>query len=304
MVVPSSIPTSARIILTGARGRLASCLDGPLQLAGHEVVRFSRRGGEGYHALETLVDSDDLINADALLHLAWSTLPATSERDIGREWKNDLPLLIQLLRRIVDSPARDRLNFIFFSSGGSVYGENHGHPAQENDRAHPIGWYAQAKVAAEEIIRIFGERHGLRYTILRISNPYGFRVPRERVQGIIPRIFECAWTGQTLSLWGDGAAKKDFIHYSDFTRALQQVVERQLTGIYNLGTGISTAISEVIQKVEDITRNPVHVTNAPSLPWDVQVSHLDIAKFCAATGWRPTISLDEGLRLTAKELRP
>ena len=72
----------------------------------------------------------------------------------------------------------------------------------------PVGWYARAKLAAEEIIRTFGERYGLRYTILRVSNPYGYSVPFQRAQGIIPHAIECARSGKTLSLWGDGSARK------------------------------------------------------------------------------------------------
>ncbi|MEI6107465.1 MAG: NAD-dependent epimerase/dehydratase family protein, partial [Opitutae bacterium] len=225
-----------------------------------------------------------------------------SERDIGSEWENDLPLLIKLLRRIVESTAREHLHFIFFSSGGAVYGPSSGQAAREIDVCHPVGWYAQAKVAAEEIIQIFGERHGLIYTILRVSNPYGFPVPPERAQGIIPHAFQCAWTGQPLSLWGDGTARKDFLHYSDFNRGLQAVIDQRLTGVYNLAQGQSTSVMDVIRQIEIITQRPIGLQLGPARPWDVHASLLDNRKLCEVSGWKPQISLPEGLKLTALEI--
>jgi UDP-glucose 4-epimerase len=302
MAAQSSNSIPQKILLTGARGRLASCILPHLQQAGREVIGFSREEAKAHPKLENIFQPGVLETADTLLHLAWSTLPATSERDIGSEWESDLPFLIKLLRRIVESPARARLHFIFFSSGGAVYGPGSGQPSREVDPCHPVGWYAQAKVAAEEIIQIFGERHGLIYTILRVSNPYGFTVPIERAQGIIPHVFSCAWSGKPLSLWGDGTARKDFLHYTDFNRGLQAVIDRRLTGTYNLALGSSASISDVIRQIEAITQKTVLVEAGPARPWDVHTSLLDNAKLREVTGWVPQVSLEEGLKLTAREL--
>ena len=297
---PSSLPQN--IFLTGANGRLASCVRPYLQQAGRKITGFSREKTKDHLQLEALFQPGVLERADTLLHLAWSTLPATSERDIGSEWESDLPFLIKLLRQIVESPKLARLHFVFFSSGGAVYGPGTGQPSRETDPCRPVGWYAQAKVAAEEIVRIFGERHGLIYTILRVSNPYGFPIPPERAQGIVPHVFNCAWTGQELSLWGDGNARKDFLHYTDFNRGLQAVIDRRLTGIYNLAHGSSATIAEIIRHIEVITQRTVRVEPGAIRPWDVQTSLLDNRKLHEATGWSPQLSLEEGLKLTAREL--
>jgi UDP-glucose 4-epimerase len=297
---PSFLPQN--IFLTGANGRLASCVRPHLHQAGRTITGFSRKKTNEHLNLESLFQPGTLERADTLLHLAWSTLPATSERDIGSEWESDLPFLIKLLRYIVESPQLARLHFIFFSSGGAVYGSGSGRPSLETDACRPFGWYAQAKVAAEEIIRIFGERHGLNYTILRVSNPYGFPVPPERAQGIIPHAFDSAWTGKPLNLWGDGSARKDFLHYSDFNRGLQAIIDRRLTGTYNLASGSSASVVEVIRQIETITQRSIRVEPGPARPWDVQTSFLDNGKLREATGWAPQLSLEEGLKRTAQEL--
>ena len=99
-----------------------------------------------------------------------------------------------------------------------------------------------------------------------------------------------------MSLWGDGHARKDFIYYADFLSALEQVVALRLTGTYNLGAGESHTVREVIALIEEHTGRKIALTFQPAAPWDVQDSRLDIRRIVAATGWRPQVSLDEGIR--------
>jgi UDP-glucose 4-epimerase len=301
MSVPKP-PLPKKILITGARARLAGCIRPHLQEAGREVVMLSRTESDGHLGLENLFLSPLVEQSDTLLHLAWSTLPATSERHIGIEWESDLPLLFRILRRIVESPQPQRLHFIFFSSGGAVYGTGTGKPARETDACRPIGWYARAKLAAESIIQAFGEQHGLTYTILRVTNPYGFSVPSHRAQGIIPHAFECARTGQPLSLWGDGSACKDFIHYTDFNRALQAVIDRRLTGIYNLAYGSSTTIGEIIALVEKASGRKIQIEAGPARPWDVQSSLIDNHKLREIASWAPAISIEQGIQTMSAAL--
>jgi UDP-glucose 4-epimerase len=300
MAEPTRLPS---LLLTGASGRLAACIGPHLRQAGHEVLTFSRSADGGHRTIEQLLANPWPNPGATLLHLAWSTLPATSEKNIGIEWERDLPLLFRLLQKIADTPEPDRPHFVFFSSGGAVYGPGTDRPSRETDPCQPIGWYAEAKLAAEEIIRIYTERHGFACTVLRVSNPYGFPVPAQRAQGIIPRAFHCAWTGEPLSLWGDGSARKDFIHYTDFNRALQAVIARRLTGTFNLSAGSSTSVREIIAQIEALTGRRIKVAPQPAPAWDVQSSQLDNQKLREAAGWAPQITLEAGLRLTARELQ-
>jgi UDP-glucose 4-epimerase len=250
--------------------------------------------------LDRLVEPGSLANAGTLLHLAWSTLPATSEQGRGTEWRNDLPWLEKLLEALAANPAEHRPHFIFFSSGGAVYGNAPGRPNTEADPCQPIGWYGRAKLAAEEMIERQAARHGLATTILRISNPYGYPVPANRAQGIIPHAIRCARENQPLTLWGDGHARKDFLHYTDFLAALEHVIARRLTGTFNLGAGESHSVLEIIALVEKHTGKTITLHHTPGPAWDVVDSRLSPARLAAATGWRPTTSLDEGVRRAAR----
>jgi UDP-glucose 4-epimerase len=180
-----------------------------------------------------------------------------------------------------------------------VYGNAPGRPNLEADACRPIGSYGRAKRAAEELISTYTSYHGLGCTILRISNPYGYPVPSSRAQGLIPHALRCAAEGQTLTLWGDGHAQKDFLHFTDFLAALELVLQRRLTGTFNLCAGESHTVREVIGLVEKHTGRRVAVQAQPARLWDVQDSRLDHSRFLAATGWKSLVGLDEGIRRAA-----
>ena len=293
------MPQPKRIFLTGGRGRLASLIADHFRAPAHLVTPFSRTRGDGFGALADLEQSASFALADTVLHLAWSTLPATSEQNPRAEWQHDLPMLEKMLTAMSASAARDRLHFIFFSSGGAVYGNAPGRPNLESDRCQPIGHYARAKLAAEALIETHAARHNLACTILRISNPYGYPVPQSRAQGIIPHALRCAVSGQPLTLWGDGHAKKDFLYYTDFLSALEQVITRRLTGTFNLCAGESHSVREVIALVEKNTGRTVALQCQAGAAWDVQDSRLANHRLVAATDWQPQVSLAEGIRRAA-----
>ena len=292
-------PDPGRIIVTGGRGRLAALVAGHFRSLGREVVLYSRTAGDGFEPMAGLLAPGALDGAGAVLHLAWSTLPATAELHPELEQREDLPFLGSLLDALGRTRARARAHFVFFSSGGTVYGNAPGRPNVEADPCRPIGWHGRAKLAAEEMIRSRAGRDGPVHAILRISNPYGYPVPPERMQGIIPHAIRCASAGQPLALWGDGSARKDFLHHRDFLAALSAVLERRLDGVFNVCAGESHTVGEVLAMVEEQVGRKIPLAHAPAPAWDVHDSRLDNAKLIAATGWHPRISLAEGIRREA-----
>lgn len=294
-----SASTAQTIFVTGGRGRLATLIADHFRAPAFRVELFSRTPSPGFHALAELTQSDALARADVVLHLAWSTLPASSEQNPGAEHAHDLPLLEQLLDRLAALPAAQRPLFVFFSTGGAVYGNAPGRPSREDDERHPIGNYGRAKCHAEDLVLARAARDGLACTILRISNPYGYPVPRNRLQGLIPHALRCAAEEQPLALWGDGTARKDFLYYTDFLSALDCVVSQHPTGVFNLSAGESHTVREALDLVEEITGRRIPLTLRPPPAWDVQDSRLDNSRFAAATGWAPQISLAEGIRRAA-----
>lgn len=294
--MPAHAQRPHRLLVTGGRGRLASLIADHFYAPDYATVLYSREGGDGLQPLDALLQPGHLQAEDTLLHLAWSTLPATSEKSPGMEQIHDLPWLDRLLTVLAALPGPTRPHLVFFSSGGAVYGNAPGRPNREDDDCHPLGHYARAKLAAEQRILQVAVETGLAATILRISNPYGYPVPGGRPQGIIPHAIRAAVEQRPLSLWGDGHACKDFLYYTDFLAALHLIIGQRLEGIFNVCSGRSHRISEVITRVEQHTHRRIETQSQPAPAWDVQDSRLDPAKLIAATGWQPQVGLDEGIR--------
>ncbi len=288
-----------RMAVTGGRGRLASLIADAFSAPSYDLRLFSRTAGRGFAPLASLARPETLADTDVILHLAWSTLPATSEKAPGTEAAHDLPLLESLLATLAATPGADRRHFVFFSSGGTVYGNAPGRPNVEDDPCHPIGHYGRAKREAERRVEHYAREHGLPCTILRIANPYGYPVPKNRAQGLIPHALRCATEGQPLTLWGDGTARKDFLYYTDFLAGLASVLRERLTGTYNLCAGESHQVREVLDLVEAQTGAPIALTFTAAPNWDVHDSRLDRTRLSAATGWRPLVPLTEGIRRAA-----
>jgi len=127
-------------------------------------------------------------------------------------------------------------------------------------------------------------------------------VPAHKPQGVIPFIIKHGREGTPLSVWGDGSARKDFLHHTDFTAALEQTVRLRLPGIFNVSCGQSHSVNAVIALAEQTLGRKIKTQHAPAHPWDVHDSLLDNAKFCTATSWRPTVSLAEGIQRAVAEL--
>jgi len=285
---------SGPLIVTGSRGRLASILSDEFERAGSDVVRVSRTGGRDHILYDDLLQSGLLGRGGAVLHFAWSSVPATAERKPERAWTDDLPLLARILAEAAKAPAEARPLILFFSSGGTVYGERQT-PATENDPLAPLGWYGVGKVAAESLLADFSGHAGLEICTLRVSNPYGFPFSPDKPQGIIGAAVHAIQTGRPLALAGGGGSRKDFLHMHDLWLAVAACVNARLTGTFNICSGTSVTMNHIIDLVESASGREVPRHPTPSASWDVQSSLLSRRKFTEATGWEPAISLPEGV---------
>jgi len=247
----------------------------------------------GIYNLEDLTTPGLWEEANCVLHTAWSTVPMLSERNVATEWMNDLPLLVQILRAVAEK--KNPPHFIFFSSGGTVYGNAPGRPSVEDDLLKPVGWHGFAKVQAEELIRQFCSISNIPFTILRISNPYGYAAPSEKPQGIIPILIKSALEEQPFKIWGTGDARKDYIHSIDLIEGIRGIVAGRATGVFNLCSGESYSVREIIAQVEKRVGRPIATDRIPGFEWDVSDSRLSNERLRQAIGWRPTISLEDGL---------
>jgi nucleoside-diphosphate-sugar epimerase len=86
----------------------------------------------------------------------------------------------------------------------------------------------------------------------------------------------------------------------DLTAAVRAVIAKRPTGCYNVCSGRSVSITEMLRFIGEATGREVPVLPQPPAPWDVQSSRLSNEKFQSATGWTPDIQLEAGVASLAR----
>ncbi len=281
-------------MLTGSRGRLARALAPSLASACGDVVRVSRTAADDCLSYEDAFDGDVFTRASVIVHCAWSSVPSLSENHPGMEWRNDLPLLSKVLAGLRGH--KEPPLFVFLSSAGTVYGNSTDRPSDEDSPLNPIGWYGRAKVAAEELCRHFHATSEIPMLILRVSNPYGMTTSAHRPQGIVAAAIHALASGEPLTVWGDGSAEKDYLHIDDLRAAIVAVVQRRLTGCYNVCRGKSHTVADVLNRISTLAGRPLPVRHVDGPAWDVVTSRVSGLKLRHAIGWEATIPLNEGIQ--------
>jgi len=254
-------------------------------------VEFVEGDFAATHMLESVMDS-----CEAVVHLAATTIPATSNNDPEFDVTSNLTGTIRLLELAV----KKRIgNFVFASSGGTVYGIPRCVPVPETAATDPLCSYGIVKLAIEKYLRLFYTLHGLHSCSLRFSNPYGEHQRPDKAQGVVAVFCRNVLLGRPLRVWGDGSVVRDYIYVRDMIDALVAALDHPLkAAAINVGTGQGVSINRLIERIGAVSGRPAIVDYAQGRPFDVPAIYLDIHKARHDLGWRPRTSLDEGLRRT------
>lgn len=134
--------------------------------------------------------------------------------------------------------------------------------------------------------------------ILRPSNTYGVRQGRDGSQGLVNTLLRRALLGEPVSIWGDGSIVRDHLHVDDLARLAAKAGEGDVTGVFNVGSGVGTSVRELIDLVTQVTGRTLTVNYGPARSVDAPYSVLDIRKVSKVFRWRPEIALKDGLAQT------
>lgn len=187
---------------------------------------------------------------------------------------------------------------IFASSGGTVYGEQKYFPADEEHSLNPCSPYGISKLTNELYLSFFKAIYGLDFVALRYSNVYGPRQNPKGEAGVVAIFTVKMLQNEQPIIYGDGTATRDYIYISDVVRANVISLESFVSGAFNISTGIETDVNTIFRKIKNLTDSKVDEFHGPAKPGEIQRSCLSYQKFEKLTGWKPLVSLDEGLRLT------
>lgn len=231
-----------------------------------------------------------------VIHLSSTIVPGETFNKLVSDLTLNLNPTIQLIQNMQDYGMN---KIVFFSSGGTVYGDNETKINTESSQTKPINFYGWLKLTIENYILMCHKYFDIKYLILRPSNPYGILINKNKNQGFIPIALDKAINGKEIEIWGDGTIIRDYIHIDDLTKLVLELINNNIWNeTINIGSGIGTSINSVLKIISEITGKKLLTKYLESRKVDIPVNILDIYKIKKLTGISPTINLHEGIKMT------
>lgn len=286
-----------RVVVTGGGGFIGTHVTNRLRQHGIEVVALDQSGESSDVVRTDIRDRGTLEKilqpGDAIIHLANTSNPTTSELNRVRHVEENLAGTLQVLDACVQ---REVACFVLASSGGTVYGIPKVIPIPETHSTNPISSHGALKLAIEKYVQVYGAQFGLKHVILRCANAYGPGQTGSQGQGIIGQAIVTALRDETLEIWGDGTVVRDFVYVEDVAEAfLLAATTARADGVINIGSGSGASVNEIIELIRRVTGRPLRVTYTSHRPFDVPTNTLDITRAATMLKWTPVTPLDEGI---------
>jgi UDP-glucose 4-epimerase len=184
------------------------------------------------------------------------------------------------------------------------YGKPETIPVSEDHPRDALCVHAVHKNTIEEYLRVYAQLFGLRYTIARVTNPYGPGQPAGRVAyGVVNRMIHLALADQALPIYGDGSQQRDYVFVDDLSAALTQLADSEAANgrAFNVGSGEGTALVDMAKAIIGIAGGG-HVEHVawPRLAEQIETGDFvaDISRIKTEIGWRPKTALRDGIEQT------
>jgi UDP-glucose 4-epimerase len=194
---------------------------------------------------------------------------------------------------------------VFASSGGVVYGESDELPHSEVARKLPVSPYGVSKLGSEFYLVQYALLHGLTVRCLRYANVYGPRQSPHGEAGVVAIFGNKLRHGEALTVYGEGEQTRDYVFVGDVARANLLATTDDLPVpmtiddvAYNVGTGRETSVNALAAALIEASGVTVPIERAPARSGELQRSAVGVRKAADQLGWKPEVSLEDGLRRT------
>jgi len=299
------------VLVTGGAGFLGSHLCERLLSEGHDVICvdnfFSGRKKNIAHLMGNLhfeVIRHDIVyplvlEADLIYNLACPASPVAYQYNPIKTIKTSTIGMVNMLGLAKRCGAR-----ILHTSTSEVYGDPEVHPQTEDYWGHvnPLGprsCYDEGKRVAESLCMNYHLAHGVDVRIVRIFNTYGPRM-RSNDGRVVSNFLMQALRGEDLTIYGDGSQTRSFCYVSDLIDGIVRMMQQEEeVGPVNLGNPVENTMLELAETVLQVTSSQSKLTQKPLPADDPKQRCPDITKARTVLGWEPTVSLADGLSLTA-----
>lgn len=233
--------------------------------------------------------------AVAVVHLAALGSVVNSVADPAANFEVNVRGSFNVLRAAVSSGVG---KVVLASTGGALVGDAE-LPVTERTLPKPISPYGAGKLAMEGYAHAFARSYGLTTVCLRFANVYGPFMELKR--GAVTTFFRCLHDGDPITIYGDGSSSRDYLNVVDIVEAIAAALGREVEGgtVLQLSSGEETSVSRLAQLCCEVAGRPDHpIAYAEARPGEVERNVGSAALAAETIGFRPTVSLEDGLRGT------
>ena len=313
----------ALYLITGGAGFIGSHLAAGLMARGHRVRIFddlssgrrenlalacaaAGQPSEGPRCplelvLGDVVDAEATAAAcagvDGILHeAAQVSVPQSVAKPVRSYQVNALGTL-----HVLEGARRHGVPRVVFAASSAAYGDTLELPKVESMTPSPKSPYAGGKVAAEHMLAIYGELHGIRTVALRYFNVFGPRqVDDSPYTGVIAIFVRALLEGRRPTIFGDGEQSRDFTYVDNVVQANLAALERDVPpgSVINVGGGTSITVNQLYRAIARELGSELEPHYAPVREGDVRDSLASIDRARGLLDYAPTVDWREGLART------
>jgi len=304
-------------LVTGGAGFIGSHLVEALLADGHQVrVLDDFRTGKrhnlpaAHERLEILTGSitdpravhQAMQGIETVFHLA--ALPSVQRSIEDPDSTHDVCATGTL--RVLQAARQANCQRVVYAASSSAYGDTPGAVRREDEPVAPLSPYAAAKLAGEHYCRCFTKSFGLPTVRLRFFNVFGPRQePHSPYSGVVALFIAGMAAGKPPTVFGDGRQSRDFTYVANAVQALQKAATAPaaIGNVYNIGNGGRISIIDLVRQLNELLGTHLRPSFGPARPGEVEHSQADISRARRDLGYEPSVSFQEGLRLTLAAYR-
>lgn len=250
-----------------------------------------------HQTIEHMEGIDGAVNLAAYMTLGLSQSPIDA-----------LDLNVRGHANFLEAARLKEVRKVVFASSNAVYGYGIGGGISEDEPHHNAGIpaaaaaYGSTKIIGEQLCRLYYQKHGLDYVVLRFSTVYGENQHYRAANALyIIQTYDSIKSGKRPELFGDGSESKDFVYAGDVARAICLALESDATDVAlntSGGKGISTKeLVEIVTRVAGSNVEPEYIEDDGRVRLPTRAGlHFVNTKAHEVLGWQPEMDLEEGIR--------
>ena len=208
--------------------------------------------------------------------------------------------------RLLEAARHAGVSRFVFAASSAAYGNSLVLPKVEDMPPHPMSPYASGKLAAEHLLRVYGELHGMRTVALRYFNIFGPRQADDSpYTGVIALFARALLEGRRATIYGDGEQTRDFTYVDNVVQAnlLAASTELEPGIVINIGAGERVSVNALYREIAALLGSDVAPIHVDARSGDVRDSLASLARARERLGYSPSVAWRAGLEMTVEWYR-